>query len=96
MEQLAKEKQKFDEEEIKRHDKISELRQKLSDANRDIKNEALDEYGKVMQRMQEAQFLERRQQLSDYYKPSDEMKEYQYLFTGISGLAGGLLLSAVV
>ena len=88
LEKLASEKEKFYEMEARKHDRVQELRQKLSDANADLNatDKALDELRKI-------QFIEYKQpQLEDYYKPSDEMKEYQYLTTGIIGPSAGYAL----
>ena len=49
LEKLQKEKEEFNEKEEKRQDRIQELRQQLSDANRDINttNTTLDELKKI-------------------------------------------------
>ena len=75
LEKLASEKEKFYEMEVRKYDRIQELRQQLSDANADINetNKALDELRQIQST---AKLLEYKQpQLSDFYKPSDEMKE---------------------
>ena len=49
LEKLASEKEKFYELEVRKHDWIQELRQKLSDANADLNetNKALDELRQI-------------------------------------------------
>ena len=92
LEKLTSEKEKFYELEVRKHDRIQELRQKLCDANADLNaaDKALDELRKIQST---AKLLEYRQpQLSDFCKPSDEMKEYQHLTTGIIGASAGYLL----
>ena len=92
LEKLASEKEKFYEMEVRKYDRIQELRQQLSDANADINetNKALDELRQIQST---AKLLEYKQpQLSDFYKPSDEMKEKQYLTTGIIGASTGYAL----
>lgn len=75
VEQLEKQKEQFYDEEIRRNDKMQELRQKLNDGNIDINktNDSLDQYRKVME-LQKQLKIRREPQLSDYYKPSNEMK----------------------
>ena len=85
LEKLASEKEKLYEMEVRKHDRVQELRQKLSDANADFlaTDKALDELRKI-------QSIEYRQpQLSDFYKPSNEMKEYEYISTGTIGASAG-------
>ena len=83
MEQLAKAKEEFNDKEIKRQDRIHELRQQLSDANADINdtNKALDELKQI-----QSTEKYKEPQLNDFYKPSDEMKEYQYITTVVIGI----------
>ena len=92
MEQLEKVREEFNEKEIKRNDRIQELRQKLSDASRDINetNKALDELRQIQSTAMLSKYKE--PQLNDFYKPSEEMKEYQYLTTGLMGISSGYLL----
>ena len=47
LEKLASEKEKFYEMEVRKHDRVQELRQKLSDANADATEKALDELRKI-------------------------------------------------
>ena len=88
LENLAKAKEEFDEKEVKRNDRIQELRQELSDANTDINetNKSLDE----LRQIQSTKY--KGPQLNDFYKPSEEMKEYQYITTGVIGICSGYLL----
>ena len=88
LEKLQKAKEEFYENEVKRHDRIQELRQQLADANREINttNKALDE----LKQIQSIQYKE--PQLSDYYKQSDEMKGYQYLTTSVIGISSRYIL----
>ena len=88
LEKLQEAKEEFYEKEVKRNDRIQQLSQQLSDANRDINttNNALDE----LRQIQLIQYNE--PQLSDYYKLSDEMKDYQYLTISAAGVVSGYIL----
>ena len=92
MEELQKAREEFNEKEIKRNDRIRELRQQLSDTNADINesNKALDELKQIQSTDMQSKYKE--PQLNYFYKPSDEMKEYQYLSTGIIGASAGYAL----
>ena len=90
LESLAKSKEKWYERQVVRKNKITLLRQEVSDANKDIEatNNALDSLRKVYIEMSQ----DREPTLSDYYKPSSEMEEYQHIAVGTLGLgAGGLV-----
>ena len=79
---------------MKQKDKIQELRQEISDANRDINDtkKALDELRLIRTVEYGGLKFTREPTLSDYYKPSDEMKEYQMIFIEAVGLDGGYVL----
>ena len=94
LEELAGSKEAFYENEVKRRDKVQELRQKLSDANHDINdtNTALDNLRKVLSRYSYGgTSFSREPQLADFYEPSGEMKEYQLIFIGAIGIPIGYL-----
>ena len=93
LEDLAKAKEKFYENEVRQHDRIQQLRQQLADANNDIEgtNKALDTLRKVRSIQYEGQTFDREPQLNDFYEPSSEMKEYQYLVVVGLGIGAGFL-----
>ena len=102
MEKLAKDKEKWYEEQVKRKEEIEKLRQQLSDANADINrtNTALKTLVRVNSLEKERDKLSREYsesagnepKLEDYYKPSDEMKEYQNVAFFLVGISGGYLI----
>ena len=69
--------------------KIALLRQKLSDANKNLDevNDALHNLRMAEEDLQETQ----EPKLSDYYKPSEKMKMYMETFTGALGIGMGCL-----
>jgi hypothetical protein len=73
-EALVKLKEKFYEEEVKRKDKLQELRQDIADTNQGIEqtNKALDRLrdGSVMQSYKEPR-------IEDSYSPNPDMRKYQ-------------------
>ena len=92
VEKLGSTTEKFNELEVRKHDRVQELRQKLYDANADLNatDKALDELRKIQSTAKLLEYQEPK--LEDYYKPSDEMKEYQYLTSGIIGASAGYIL----
>ena len=92
LEQLAKDKQKWYQEEVRRKDHIAELKEQLAHANSDINatNRALIQLKKYEDTVNPEPVL------SDYYQPSDEMKHYQTLAVGALGLASGMGLVKVL
>ena len=96
LEDLAKSKEVYYENEVKRRDKIQRLRQQLSDANQDINttNAALDNLRKVLARTSAIQRSRKDRgepTIGDFYRPSDKMKEYQLMFAGAVGIPLGYL-----
>ena len=68
---------------------IALLRQKLSDANKDLDevNDALHNLRMAEEDLQETQ----EPKFSDYYKPSEEMKMNMETFTGALGIGIGYM-----
>ena len=89
MEEFNKEKEKWYEKTVEKKSKIALLRQKLSDANKDLDevNDALHNLRMAEEDLQETQ----EPKFSDYYKPSEEMKMYMETFTGELGIGTGYL-----
>ena len=98
LESLAVAKEKFYENEIKQHDKIQLLRQKLADANKDMDetNKALDMLRKVRTISCDGVSYSRRPQLNDLYKPSDKMKELQYVTVVGLGIGCAFILKRIL
>ena len=95
MEKLAKDKEKWYEEQVKRKEEIEKLRQQLSDANADINrtNTALKTLVRVKSLEKEySESAGNEPKLEDYYKPSDEMKEYQNVAFFLVGISGGFIV----
>ena len=92
MEKLSAEKEKWYEKTVEKKNKIALLRQKLSDANKDIDdtNEALQKLGLALEDLSDQEQIEPK--LNDYYDPSDEMKMYMNVVTGVIGLITKMLL----
>ena len=95
LEDLAKAKETFYENEVKQRDKIEELKQELADANNYIENtnRALDMLRKVQTVEYNNMKFDREPKLSDFYQQSDEMNKYQYITIGVIGIGSGYLLS---
>ena len=89
MEEFSKEKEKWYEKTVEKKNKTALLRQRLSDANKDLDevNDALHNLRMVEEDLQETQETKP----SDYYKPSEGMKMYMETFTGTLGLGIGYL-----
>ena len=99
MEKLAKDKEKWYEEQVKRKEEIEKLRQQLSDANADINrtNMSLKNLPEMNNRVKSLEqeyntIAKNEPKLEDYYKPSDEMKEYQTVAFSIVGLGTGYIV----
>ena len=90
IEKLAKAKEAWYEREVRRKDRITQLRIEISDANKDlaVTNKALKELAEVSKASQ----VDRQPTIHDYYEPSDEMKKYQDATIGAVGLASGAAL----
>ena len=97
LEDLAKGKELFYQNEVKERDRIQQLRQQLADANIHIENtnRALEQLRQVQSIQYNGKTFNREPQLNDFYKPSDEMKEYQYITVGVVGVGSGFLLSRI-
>ena len=82
---LTEAKEKWQEKEVKRKEKINQLERELQAANQDINqtNKALLELSKYKS------IQEPEPKLEDYYHPSNEAKEYQMVATAILGFASG-------
>ena len=80
MEKLSEEKEKWYERTVEKKNKMSLLRQKLSNANKDLDevNEALHNLRTATEEVQE----DKEPTLDEYYEPSNEMKEYMNIVTG--------------
>ena len=76
--------------------KIALLRQKLTDANEDLKdtNEALHNLRLALEDLNDHEQTEPK--LNDYYEPSDEMKMYMNVVTGVIGSVSGFLITKML
>ena len=85
---------KWYERTVEKKNKIALLRQKLSDANKDLDkvNEALHNLRTATEDLGE----DKEPTLDEYYEPPDEMKKYMDLVTGAIGLGSGYLLTKLV
>ena len=95
MEELARDKEKWYEEQVKRKEKIERLRQQLSHANADINrtNTALKTLAKINTLEKEyGEASVNEPKLEDYHKESDEMKEYNILSFSIIGIGSGYVV----
>ena len=94
MEKLPEEKEKWYERTVEKKNKIALLRQKLSDANKDLDevNEALHNLRTATEELEE----DKKPTLDDYYEPSDKMKEYMNVVTGVIGSVSGYLLTKIL
>ena len=73
--------------EVKRKDRIAQLRQELGDANKD-----LDETNRALEELKSASDIDVEPAIHDYYKPLDEMKHYQNVTIGIAGFISAYAL----
>ena len=94
MEKLTEEKEKWYERTVEKKNKIALLRQKLSDANKDLDdtNVALHNLRTATEELDE----DREPTLNDYYEPSDEMKTYMSIVTGVIGSVSGYLVTRLL
>ena len=94
MERFNEEKEKWYERTVEKKNKIALLRQKLSDANKDLDevSEALHNLRTATEELEE----DKEPTLSEYYEPSDEMKEYMNIVTGVIGSVSGYLLTKIL
>jgi Skp family chaperone for outer membrane proteins len=89
MEELTAEREKYLEQVTDRRNKLAQLREKLAEANSDIKstNQALELVRRINELTKKP--LPKKPQLSSHYKPSPEMEEYMTLFGLLAGGAMG-------
>jgi hypothetical protein len=89
MENLTAEREKYLEEVTDRRNKLAQLKEELTEANRDISdtNKALELVRRIDELGMKA--MPPRPQLSNHYKPSNEMEEYMALFGLLVGGAVG-------
>ena len=94
MEKLNAEKEKWYERTVEKKNKIALLRQRLSDANKDLDetNEALHNLRTVTEELEE----DKEPTLDNYYEPSDEMKMYMNVVTGVIGSVSGFLVTRLL
>ena len=92
MEKLTRDKEKWYENQMKRKQKIEQLRMELSDANADINdtNKSLENLRKIQNEFKKEE--ENKPWLENYYIPSKEMKEYQNVAFLIIGITSGYLI----
>ena len=79
---------------MEKKNKIAVLRQKLSDANKDLDevNEALHNLRTATEDLEE----DKEPTLDEYYEPSNEMKDYMNIVTGVIGSVSGYLLTKIL
>ena len=98
LEDLAKAKELFYENEVRQHDKIQELQRRVDEANEDMvaTNKALDMLRKIRTIKYQGKNFEKEPHINDFYKPGNEMEDYQYLAVGALGIGSGVLLSRII
>ena len=96
MEKLNAEKEKWYEKTVEKKNKIALLRQKLSDANKDLDdtNETLHNLRLALEDLVDHEQIEPKS--NDYYEPSDEMKMYMNVVTGVIGSVSGFLITKML
>lgn len=94
MEKLSEEKEKWYERTVEKKNKIVLLRQRLSDANKDLDetNEALHNLRTATEELEE----DKEPTLDDYYESSEEMRMYMDIVTGVIGSVSGLLVARLL
>ena len=94
MEILSNEKEKWYERTVEKKNRIALLRQKLSDANKDLDetNEALHNLRAATEELEE----DKEPTLDDYYEPSKEMKRYMDVVAGVIESVSGYLIAKFV
>ena len=90
MEKLSEEKEKWYERTVEKKNKTALLRQKLSDANKD-----LDEVNEALHNLRTAT-EDKEPTLDEYYEPSNEMKEYMNIVTSVIGTVSGYLITRIL
>ena len=87
IEDLTKAKEAWYEREVKRKDRIAQLRLELSDANKDFK-----ETNRALKLLENASRVDVQPTIHNFYEPLDEMKKYQDVTMGAVGLATGVAI----
>ena len=87
IENLTKAKEAWYEREVKRKDRIAQLRIELGDANKDF-----EEINRALKLLENASRVDVQPTIHNYYQPSDEMKKYQDVTMGAVGLATGVAI----
>ena len=79
---------------MEKKNKIALLRQKLSDANKDLDevNEALHNLRTATEDLEE----DKEPTLDEYYEPYDEMKGYMNIVTGVIGSVSSYLVTRLL
>ena len=98
LEELAKAKELFYENEVRQHDKIQELRRRVDEANEDMvaTNKALDLLRKIQSVEYKGKRFAREPHVDDFYEPSNEMQDYQQFAVVAMGIVSGVLASRII
>ena len=98
LEDLAKARELFSENEIREGDRIQKLRQELSDANADIShtNQSLELLRKIRTVTYNGTKFTEEPKLENFYKPSPEMEKYQVIVGAAIGVGVGYLIYRVI
>ena len=91
---MEKLKEAWAEREVKRKDRMVQLRLDLEDANQEMEetNSALKE----LNTLQKASSVDQRPTIHNFYEPSHEMRKYQDLMIGVIGLTSGALGAVLI
>ena len=94
VEKLSKAKEKWYRKTVEKKNKITLLRQKLLNANKDLDatNKALRNLRTAMDELDEDQ----EPSLNEYYKPSDKTKMHTNVVTGVIGSVSGVLITRLL
>ena len=98
LEDLAKARELFSENEIRERDRIQKLRQELSDVNADIShtNRSLELLRKIRTVTCNGTKFTEEPKLENFYKPSPEMEKYQVIVGVAIGVGVGYLIYRVI
>ena len=98
LEDLAKARELFSENEVRVRDRIQKLRQELSDANADIShtNQSLELLRKIRTVTYNGTKFTEEPKLENFYKPSPEMEKYQVIVGAVIGVGVGYLIYRVI
>ena len=98
LEDLAKARELFSENEVRVRDRIQKLRQELSDANVDIShtNQSLELLRKIRTVTCNGTKFTEEPKLENFYKPSPEMEKYQVIVGAAIGVGVGYLIYRVI